>query len=116
MLATQDIAKGQFEIIVPSLSILAEPPVSVVDHVVDKRGTRKIAEGYLKFLYTTQGQEIAAKHHYRPRNAEVAARYAADFPSLHLFTVDEQFGGWHRAHETHFADGAEFDRIYVPGK
>ena len=116
LLATQNIAKSQFEIVAPSLSIIAEPPVSVVDHVVDKRGTRKVAEAYLKFLYTQQGQELAAKHHYRPRDAEVAAKYAADFPRLHLFTVDEQFGGWHRAHKAHFADGAEFDKIYAPGK
>ena len=116
LLATQEIGRGRFEIVVPSTSILAEPPVSIVDAVVDRRGTRKVAEAYLRFLYTTQGQELAAKHHYRPRNAEVAARYAADFPHVHLFTVDEQFGGWHRAHAEHFADGAQFDRIYVPAR
>ncbi|MEO8011989.1 MAG: sulfate ABC transporter substrate-binding protein [Dokdonella sp.] len=116
LLATRDIAKDAFEIVVPSLSILAEPPVSVVDKVVDKRGTRKLAEAYLRFLYTSEGQELAAKHHYRPRNADVAAKYSADFPALNLFTVDELFGGWHRAHATHFADGALFDQIYVPNR
>ena len=116
LLATRDIARDKFEIVVPSISILAEPSVSVVDAVVDKRGTRKVAEAYLKFLYTSEGQELAAKHHYRPRNTEVAAKYASDFPNLALLTVDEQFGGWHLAHKAHFADGASFDQIYVPGR
>jgi sulfate transport system substrate-binding protein len=116
LLATRDIARDKFEIVVPSISILAEPSVSVVDAVVDKRGTRKVAEAYLKFLYTREGQELAAKHHYRPRNTEVAAKYASDFPNLSLLTVDEQFGGWHLAHKAHFADGASFDQIYVPGR
>ena len=116
LLATRDIARDKFEIVVPSISILAEPSVSVVDAVVDKRDTRKVAEAYLQFLYTKEGQELAAKHHYRPRNAEVAAKYAADFPSLDLLTVDDQFGGWHLAHKAHFADGASFDQIYVPGR
>jgi sulfate/thiosulfate transport system substrate-binding protein len=116
LLATRDIARDKFEIVVPSISILAEPSVSVVDAVVDKRGTRKVAEAYLKFLYTREGQELAAKHHYRPRNTEVAAKYASDFPNLALLTVDEQFGGWHLAHKAHFADGASFDQIYVPGR
>ncbi|MBN8481129.1 MAG: sulfate ABC transporter substrate-binding protein [Xanthomonadales bacterium] len=116
LLAVREIGKDRFEIVVPSLSILAEPPVSVVDKVVDKRGTRAVAESYLRFLYTPQGQELAAKHHYRPRDRSVAEKYAADFPALTLVTVDEAFGGWHRAHQTHFADGASFDRIYVPGR
>ena len=116
LLATREIGKGRFEIVVPSLSILAEPSVSLVDKVVDKRGTRDVAEAYLRFLYTPQGQELAAKHHYRPRDAAVAAKYAADFPELALVTVDDAFGGWHLAHATHFADGASFDRIYVPGR
>ena len=116
LLATRDIARDKFEIVVPSISILAEPSVSVVDAVVDKRDTRKVAEAYLQFLYTKEGQELAAKHHYRPRNAEVAAKYAADFPRLDLLTVDDQFGGWHLAHKAHFADGASFDQIYVPGR
>jgi sulfate transport system substrate-binding protein len=107
--------KDKFEIVVPSLSILAEPPVSVVDKVVDKRGTRKVAEAYLKFLYTPQGQEIAAKNHYRPRDAAVAAKHAAEFPTVNLVTIDEAFGGWQKAQKTHFADGGTFDQIYVPG-
>ncbi|MEP7042878.1 MAG: sulfate ABC transporter substrate-binding protein [Dokdonella sp.] len=105
----------KFEIVVPSLSILAEPPVSVVDKVVDKRGTRKVAEAYLKFLYTPQGQEIAAKNHYRPRDAAVATKHAADFPLVNLVTIDEAFGGWQKAQKTHFADGGTFDQVYVPG-
>ena len=107
--------KDKFEIVVPSLSILAEPPVTVVDKVVDKRGTRKVAEAYLHFLYTPQGQEIAAKNFYRPRDAAVAAKYATTFPKVPLFTIDEAFGGWRKAQTTHFADGGTFDQIYVPG-
>jgi len=107
--------KDKFEIVVPSLSILAEPPVSVVDKVVDKRGTRKVAEAYLQFLYTPQGQEIAAKNHYRPRDAAVAAKHAAEFPTVNLVTIDAAFGGWQKAQRTHFADGGTFDQIYVPG-
>ena len=106
--------KGQFEIVVPSISILAEPPVTVVDTVVDKRGTRKVAEAYLKYLYSPQGQEIAAKNHYRPRDPAVAAKYADTFPKVPLFTIDEVFGGWQKAQKTHFADGGTFDKIYVP--
>ena len=103
-------------IISPSLSILAEPPVAVVDKNVDKHGTRAAAEAYLKFLYTDEGQEIAARHHYRPRDAAVLARqYAAQFPKLNLVTVDEAFGGWQKAQKDHFADGAIFDQIYQPG-
>jgi len=99
----------------PSISILAEPPVAVVDKNVDKHGTRAAAEGYLKFLYTDEGQEIGARHHYRPRNAAVLARHAAEFPKLKLVTIDEAFGGWQTAHKAHFADGAIFDQIYQPG-
>jgi len=101
---------------VPSVSILAEPSVSVVDKVVDKRGTRKIAEAYLKYLYTAQGQEIAAKDGYRPRDAAIAAKYANKFPNIPLFTVDDTFGGWQKAQKTHFADGGTFDQIYTPGR
>jgi len=108
--------KDQFEIVLPSVSILAEPPVSVVDKVVDKRGTRKVAEAYLRYLYSPQGQEIAAKDGYRPRDQAVAAKYASKFPKLPLFTVDDTFGGWQKAQTTHFADGGTFDQIYVPGK
>ena len=108
--------KDRFEIVVPSVTILAEPPVAVVDKVVDKHGTRKVAEAYLKFLYTPEGQEIAAKNGYRPRDAAVAAKYAAKFPAVPTFTVDAAFGGWQKAQSTHFADGGSFDRIYTPGR
>jgi sulfate/thiosulfate transport system substrate-binding protein len=108
-------SKGQVEIVVPSVSILAEPPVAVVDKVVDKKGTRAVAEAYLQFLYSAEGQEIAAKHHYRPRDAKIAAKYAATFASVKLFTIDEAFGGWQAAQKTHFADGGTFDQIYRPG-
>ena len=114
-LAQNQLGKDKFEVVVPSLSILAEPPVAVVDKVVDKHDTRKIAEAYLQFLYTPEGQEIAAKNYYRPRNADVAKRYADKFPTLKLFTIDEQFGGWKKAQATHFADGGTFDAIYQPG-
>jgi len=109
-------AKGQVEIVVPSLSILAEPPVTVVDKVVDRKGTRAIAEAYLQFLYSPEGQEIAAKHHYRPRDPKVAAKYASTFANVKLFTVDDAFGGWQAAQKTHFADGGTFDQIYRPGR
>jgi sulfate transport system substrate-binding protein len=105
----------KFEIVAPSTSILAEPAVAVVDTFVDKHGTRKVAEAYLQFLYTPQGQEIAAKNGYRPRDAAIAARYATKFPQLPLFTVDDAFGGWQKAQTTHFADGGTFDQIYAHG-
>jgi sulfate transport system substrate-binding protein len=108
--------KDRFEIVVPSVSILAEPPVAVVDKVVDKHGTRKVAEAYLQFLYTSAGQEIAAKNGYRPRDASVAAKFAAKFPNVPTFTVDEAFGGWQKAQAAHFADGGTFDQIYTPGR
>jgi len=108
--------KDKLDVVVPSVSILAEPSVSVVDKVVDKRGTRKIAEAYLKYLYAAEGQEIAAKDGYRPRDATVAAKYANKFPAVPLFTVDEAFGGWQKAQKTHFADGGTFDQIYTPGR
>jgi sulfate/thiosulfate transport system substrate-binding protein len=108
--------KGQVEIVVPSLSILAEPPVAVVDKVVDKKGTRAVAEAYLQFLYSPEGQEIAARHHYRPRDAEIAAKYAGTFAQVKLFTIDEAFGGWQSAQKAHFADGGTFDQIYRPGR
>jgi sulfate transport system substrate-binding protein len=96
--------------------MLAEPPVALVDAVVDRRGTRKPAEAYLAFLYSKEGQEIAARNFYRPRLQEVAARHADQFPQIPLFTVDELFGGWKKAQATHFADGGVFDQIYKPGK
>lgn len=112
-LAVKELGKDRFEIVAPSLSILAEPPVAVVDKVVDKRGTRKQAEAYVHYLYSPVGQEIAAKHYYRPRDAKVAAAYAASFPKLKLVTVDEVFGGWKKAQKTHFADGGSFDAIFI---
>src|SRR6188768_1920540 len=103
-------AKEKVDIVVPSISILAEPPVAVVDKVVDRKGTRAVAEAYLQFLYSPEGQEIAAKHHYRPRDQAVAGRFAASFAKVKLFTVDEAFGGWQKAQKTHFADGGVFDQ------
>lgn len=115
-LAVNELGKGRFEIVVPSVSILAEPPVALVDKVVDRRGTRKTAEAYLKFLYTEEGQEIVARNYYRPRSAAVAAKHAGIFPSLRLFTIDDVFGGWQKAQKVHFADGGVFDQIYQPGR
>ena len=111
-LAKKELGPEKVDIVVPSLSILAEPPVSVVDKVVNKRGTRAAAEGYLKYLYSPQGQEIAARHFYRPRDPAVAAKYAALFPQVRLVTVDDTFGGWAKAQAAHFADGGTFDKIY----
>jgi sulfate/thiosulfate-binding protein len=115
LLATEKLGRDQFEIVVPSVSILAEPPVTIVDKVVDRRGTRKVAQAYLEFLYSPEGQEIAAKHHYRPRQADVLAKYAAKFPKITLFTIDEAFGGWSKAQKDHFDDDGIFDKIYEPG-
>jgi sulfate/thiosulfate-binding protein len=114
-LLVKEMGKDKFDVVYPPVSILAEPPVAVVDRNVDKHGTRAAAEGYLKFLYTDEGQEIAARHHYRPINAAILARHAADFPKVKLFTVDQVFGGWPQATKTHFVDGALFDQIYQPG-
>jgi len=116
ILAVNELGKDKLEIVVPSVSILAEPPVAVVDKVVDKKGTRAVAQAYLEYLYTPEGQEIAARHFYRPRLAAMAAKYAAQFPKLKLFTIDEAFGGWTKAQKTHFADGGVFDAIYQPGR
>jgi len=115
-LATKELGPDKFEIVTPSLSILAEPPVAVVDKNVDKKGTRKQAQAYLEYLYTPEGQEIAAKHFYRPRDAKVAAKYSKQFAAVKLITVDEVFGGWRTAQKTHFSDGGLFDQIYTPGK
>jgi len=112
-LATQELGPDKFQIVVPSLSILAEPPVTVVDKTVDRRGTREVAQAYLQYLYTPQGQEIAARNFYRPRDAQVAARFDKQFPKVSLFTIDELFGGWEKAQKTHFADGGVFDRIFT---
>ena len=111
ILAMKESGGGKFEVVAPSESILAEPPVAVVDKVTKKRGTAEVAKAYLDFLYTDAGQEIIAKNHYRPRDAVVAARFAADLPKLKLFTIDEVFGGWAKAHKEHFADGGTYDQI-----
>jgi sulfate/thiosulfate-binding protein len=113
-LAVNELGKDKFEIVVPSVSILAEPPVAVVDKVAEKHGTHDIAQAYLEYLYSNEGQELAAKHYYRPRSKEVAAKYAATFPKVDLFTIDEVFGGWQKVQKTHFADGGVFDQIYKP--
>ncbi|MGG3468712.1 sulfate ABC transporter substrate-binding protein [Neobacillus pocheonensis] len=113
-LTLNELGKDKFEIVVPSLSILAEPPVAVVDKVVDKKGTREAAEAYLKFLYTEKGQEIIAKNYYRPRNQDILAKYADVFPKINLVTIDDYFGGWKKAQEKHFNDGGTFDQIYQP--
>jgi sulfate transport system substrate-binding protein len=102
-----------FDVVVPSESILAEPPVAIVDKVVDKHGTRKVAEAYLNFLYSPEGQEIEAKNHFRPRDPKVFEKYAKDFPKVKLFTIDEKFGGWSKAQPEHFNDGGSFDRLYA---
>jgi sulfate/thiosulfate transport system substrate-binding protein len=104
------MAASRFEIVVPSISVLAEPSVAVVDKVVLRRGTREVAQAYLEFLYTPEGQEIAAKNYYRPRNAEIAAKYAAQFANVELVGIDH-FGGWKLAQKTHFATGGVFDQI-----
>ena len=111
-LATKELGPDKFEIVVPSISILAEPSVAVVDKVVDKRGTRAVATAYLQYLYSPEGQDIAARNYYRPRDAKVAARYADKFTKLQLFTIDDVFGGWTKAQKTHFDDGGLFDQIY----
>jgi len=108
-------AKDRVEIVTPSLSILAEPSVAVVDQVAERHGTTAVARAYLEYLYSTEGQEIAAKNHYRPRDPNVAAKYASTFAEVKLFTIDEAFGGWNAAQKTHFADGGTFDQIYRPG-
>ena len=110
-LAINELGPDKFEIVTPSLSILAEPPVAVVDKVVDKRGTRVIAEAYLKYLYSEEGQKIAAKHYYRPINKKIAA--ASKFPGVKLFTITEVFGNWQKAQKAHFSDGGTFDQIYA---
>lgn len=112
-LAIKELGPDKFELVVPSVSILAEPPVSVVDQVVDKRGTRKVAEEYVKYLYSPQGQEISAQNYYRPSDPAVAKKYASQFPKVNLFTINDVFGGWAKAQKTHFADGAVFDQIIV---
>jgi sulfate transport system substrate-binding protein len=116
LLAAKVIGKGQFEIVYPSLSILAEPPVSMVDKIAAKHKTTEIAQAYLDYLYTETGQTLAAKHHYRPSNSSILAKNAPQFPNLKLFKLNEVFGSWKKAQDTHFADGGIFDQIYIPGK
>ncbi|MDF2663035.1 MAG: sulfate transporter [Paenibacillus sp.] len=115
-LSLKEFGSDKFEIVVPSLSILAEPPVTVVDKVVDKKGSREVAQAYLDYLYSEEGQEIAAKNFYRPRLESVAKKYEKQFPKINLITVDEVFGGWQKAQKTHFADGGIFNQIYKPAK
>jgi len=113
-MAVREFSERKLEIVTPTISILAEPPVAVVDAVVDRRGTRRLAEAYLKFLYTETAQEIAARHFLRPRSAQVLERYRAVFPKLELVTVEQVAGGWPKTHTTHFADRALFDQVYQP--
>jgi sulfate/thiosulfate transport system substrate-binding protein len=113
-LILKEFGADKFQIVNPSISILAEPTVAVVDKVVDKHGTRALAEAYLKYLYSAEGQDIAGKNYYRPRNAEAAAKYEKNFAKIKLFTIDERFGGWAKAQKTHFDDGGVFDKIYNP--
>ncbi len=112
LLAIKELGPGKVEIVVPSISILAEPPVTLVDKVVDKRKTRKVAEAYLQFLYSPEGQDLIGKHFYRPTRPEAAAKYSSQFPKVVLFNIDDGFGGWQKAQKAHFVDGAAFDQIY----
>jgi len=111
-LAQKEFGADKYETVVPSSSILAEPPVAVVEKVVERKGTAEVAKAYLDYLYSDEGQEIAGRNFYRPRNAAVASRFAGTFPKLELFTIDQVFGGWTAAQKTHFADGGVFDQIY----
>ena len=114
-LALHELGKDKFEVVTPSLSILAEPPVSIVDKVAAKHGTTEIAKAYLEFLYSEEGQEIGAKNYYRPQSSQVLAKHASQFPKLTLFTIDDTFGGWQKTQKKHFEDGGIFDKIYTPG-
>lgn len=116
LLAIKELGPDKVEIVAPSVSILAEPPVAVVDKTADKRGTRKVAEAYLQHLYSDEGQELAAQNYYRPISDKIAKKYAAQFPKVKLFTIEEVAGGWTKAQKAHFADGGVFDQIYQPGK
>ena len=115
-LALNELGKDKVEVVTPSVSILAEPPVAVVDRVAARHGTAQVAKAYLEFLYTAEGQEIGARHFYRPRSPEVAAKYAGRFAKLQLFSIDEVFGGWQKAQKRHFNDGGVFDQIYLQGR
>jgi sulfate transport system substrate-binding protein len=114
IMAGKELGKGQFEIVVPSISILAEPPVTVVDKVARRHGTEALAKAYLEYLYSPEGQDVAARNFYRPRLEAVAQKYHDQFPDVKLFTVADEFGGWTKAQKTHFADGGTFDQIYTP--
>jgi sulfate transport system substrate-binding protein len=114
LLLVQKLSPNKYDLVVPSVSILAEPTVALVDKVVDKRKTRAVAQAYLDYLYSEEGQEIAAKHFYRAHSPSAAAKHVAQFPQINLFTIDEVFGGWQKAQKTHFADGGVFDQIYQP--
>lgn len=116
LLAVKELGRDRSELIVPSVSILAEPPVTLVDKVVDRRGTRAVAQGYLEYLYSEEGQEIAAKRYYRPQLPSVILKYTKQFSNVSLFTIDKLFGGWQKAQKNHFADGGVFDQIYQPGR
>src|SRR6185295_13956528 len=111
-LSVEEFGDDKLQIVAPSVSILAEPPVTVVDKNADKDGIRPVAEAYLKYLYTPAAQEIIAKNHYRPRNLEIAKKYEAEFAKIELFTIDAVFGGWKKAQAEHFADGGVFDQIF----
>lgn len=113
ILSVEQLGKGQFDIVVPSVSILAEPPVTVVDKNVDRKGTRKVAEAYLQYLYSDEAQHLAAKHYYRPSNPVIASQYENAFPKVNLFSIDDVFGGWTKAQQTHFNDGGVFDKVLI---
>ena len=112
-LTLKEFGAEKFDIVYPKFSIYAEPPVAIVDKVVDRRGTRDVAKAYIEFLYSPTGQDLAGKHFYRPTDAKAAAKYAKQFPKLELVKVDEVFGGWAKAQKAHFADGGQFDQIYT---
>ncbi|RTZ47982.1 sulfate ABC transporter substrate-binding protein [Candidimonas sp. SYP-B2681] len=116
LLAIKELGREKVEIVAPSVSILAQPPIAIVDKVVDKKNSRKVAEAYLQYLYTDEGQDIAGKNYYRPTNEKIAAKYASQYPNVKLFTIDEIAGGWDKVQKAHFADGGVFDQIYQPGK
>ncbi|MFC5511351.1 sulfate ABC transporter substrate-binding protein [Massilia jejuensis] len=116
LLALRELGPGKFEIVAPSVSILAEPPVALVDKVADKRGTRPVAQAYLEYLYSDEGQDIIARNYYRPSVEKFSRKYAAQFPSIKLFTLDQVAGNWAHAQKVHFADGGMFDQVYQPGK
>src|ERR1700728_770787 len=116
LLSVKELGPDKFQVVIPSVSILAEPPVSVVDQVVDKKGTRAVAEAYLEYLYTPEGQEIAARNFYRPRLESVAKKYASTFPKVKRFTLADVVGDWHKTQSTHFSDGGVFDQIYQPNQ